>query len=44
MPGKIAFTGHFDPALQQYTIEDFDANTFQVKDGAQPSIVIEGQP
>ena len=42
--GKIAFTGHFDPVLQQYTLENVDANTFQTREGAEPSIIIVGQP
>ena len=41
---RIPFTGHFDPVLQQYTIENFDANTFQTREGAEPSIIIAGQP
>ena len=42
--GKIPFTGHFDPLLQRYTIENFDADTFQTREGADPSIVIASKP
>ena len=37
---KIPFKGYFDPAQQSYTIENFDAEQFQVNDKIDPTMVI----
>ena len=44
MTGKIPFTGYFDPLQQQYTIENFDSNTFQTREGVEPSIILPDKP
>ena len=44
IPGKIPFTGYFDPILQRYTIENFDQNTFQTREEVEPTIVMTDRP
>ena len=44
MGSKIPFTGYFDPIQQRYTIENFDSDTFQTREGAEPSIVLPDKP
>ena len=44
IPGKIPFTGYFDPILQRYTIQNFNQNTFQTREEAEPTIVMTDRP